>query len=64
MTKALPFTEAIIRRAIAAARKAGIAVNALTIRPDGSVTLHQADPAPGSAPPSQTEIDRWTDIEV
>jgi len=41
MTRAIPFTQATLRRAIAAARKAGLRV--VGIRPDGTVIVE--DPA-------------------
>jgi len=39
MTRALPFTQAAIRRAIQAARKAGLRVKA--IRPDGTIVVDE-----------------------
>lgn len=46
--RALPFTEAKVRRAISAARKAGLRVTG--IRPDGTVLVQESDapivPAP------------------
>jgi len=39
MTRALPFTPAAIRRAIQAARKAGLRVKA--IRPDGTIVVDE-----------------------
>lgn len=49
MTKALPFTELGIERAIRGARRGGIEVEAVTVHADGSVTLHKVAPpvAPG-----------------
>jgi hypothetical protein len=41
MTKALPFTESAVRRAVNAARKAGLQVSAVSIAPDGTVTVFQ-----------------------
>jgi hypothetical protein len=40
MTKRLPFTAATIRRAVNAARSAGLAIVATSIAPDGTVTIH------------------------
>jgi hypothetical protein len=42
MTQPLPFTEAKIARVIRAARKEGVVVGAVTIHPDGSVTVAHA----------------------
>ena len=39
MTKALPFTESAVRRAVNAARKAGSQVSAVSIAADGAVTV-------------------------
>jgi hypothetical protein len=39
MTKALPFTESAVRRAVNAARKVGLQVSAMGIAPDGTVTV-------------------------
>ncbi len=50
MTKALPFTKAGLKRAIAAAREAGMRVTG--IRPDG--TLMVIDDDPTLAPSSPT----------
>ena len=41
MSKALSFTESAVRRAINAARKAGLQVSAISIAPDGTVTVFQ-----------------------
>jgi hypothetical protein len=39
MTKALPFTEAKIQRAIRGARAAGFEVSAFAVRPDGTIFI-------------------------
>jgi hypothetical protein len=41
MTRVLPFTQASLRRAIEAARKAGLRVT--SIRPDGTIIVDQQD---------------------
>ena len=41
MTKSLPFTESTVRRAVNAVRKAGLQVSAVSIAPDGTVTVFQ-----------------------
>ncbi len=43
MTRAVPFTQASMRRAIAAARKEGLRVTG--IRPDGTLVVSDADNA-------------------
>jgi hypothetical protein len=64
VTKPLPFTEAVVRRAIAAARKAGLEVSAVSIAPDGTVTVFQQGIA--SPPPSgeNNAKSKWLDVEV
>jgi hypothetical protein len=62
MTKPLPFTESAIRRAVLAARKAGLEVSAVSVSPDGTVTVYQGlatRPAGGETPHSS----RWLDVE-
>lgn len=50
MTKALPFTEHALKRAIAAARKSGLRITG--IRPDGTLTVEDgADPCLAPAAP-------------
>ena len=46
MTKRLPFTAAHVRRAVTAARAAGLAVSAVSVAPDGTVTVFQGVAAP------------------
>ena len=63
MTAKIPFTQATVRRAIAAARAEGLHV--LCIRPDGSVVVGEnpipigdiLPPAPASV--DQAEYERW-----
>jgi hypothetical protein len=43
MTRALPFTQAAIRRALTAARAAGVEPTGFTIAADGSITVHSGD---------------------
>jgi hypothetical protein len=40
MSRALPFTQASAERAIKAARKQGLNVTGITVRPDGAITIH------------------------
>jgi hypothetical protein len=65
MTKRLPFTEATIRRTIAAARKAGLEVNAVSVAPDGTVTVFQqggiASPSPSD---ENSATSKWLDVET
>lgn len=50
MTAKLPFTELAVRRAIKAARNAGVRVAGVTIAPDGAITVHDADSAVAAPP--------------
>jgi hypothetical protein len=64
MSRSVPFTEASVRRAIAAARKAGLEVVAVSIAPDGTVTIFQQGIA---SPPSSGENfarSKWLDVEA
>jgi hypothetical protein len=65
MTLRLAFTEATIKRAVAAARKAGVEVNAVRIEPDGTVTVFQQGGI--ASPPSPDENpahSKWLDVEA
>jgi hypothetical protein len=68
MTRALPFTQASVRRAVRAARQAGLRVTG--IRPDGTLIVQDGDKAPADvhndAPPGQTgaPASKWEDAEA
>jgi hypothetical protein len=64
MTRALPFTEHSLRRAIVGARKAGLRVTG--IRPDGTLVVQEsADPVAEWVPPLQPDTSsRWGDVEA
>ena len=68
MTTRLPFTQASLRRAIAAARKEGLRI--AEIRPDGTlITISAGENPPielvGSAPKTESEgRSKWQDIEA
>ena len=66
MTKPLPFTESRVRRVIAAVRKEGLPVSAVTVHPDGTITVHHRDAAVASpAPlPQHAGSSEWEDIEA
>lgn len=64
MTRALPFTKASIKRAIAAAEEAGYCVKG--IRPDGTVIV---DNGPSAVPLMPTEgqdkpASKWEDVQA
>jgi hypothetical protein len=64
MTRALPFTESSLRRAIMAARKAGLRVTG--IRPDGTLVLHEAIETVADIVPSDeaSTSSNWEDVEA
>jgi hypothetical protein len=65
MTKPLPFTESRVRRAIAAVRKEGLPVSAVTVHVDGSVTVHQggAGVALPANMPQHDAVSKWADTD-
>ena len=65
MTRALPFTEASLRRAISAARKAGLRVTG--IRPDGTIIVGDDELGEVATLPvgSETRVSsKWEDVEA
>jgi hypothetical protein len=67
MTRALPFTQASLKRAIKAAHKAGLHVTG--IRPDGTLIVSAGDnPAPDIAPAESDDdtamLSRWRDVQA
>lgn len=67
MTRPLPFTEASIRRAVSAARKAGLRV--VGIQPDGTLMVQDgenpANPLSDSPVPLQaSQTSKWEDAEA
>jgi hypothetical protein len=63
MTKPLAFTEASVRRTIAAVRKAGLEVSAVSVTPDGTVTVYQAVAAPPASGQNHANS-KWLDVEA
>jgi hypothetical protein len=66
VTKPLPFTESRVRRVIAAVRKEGLPVSAVTVHPDGTITVHHSDAAvaPQAPLPQHAGSSEWEDIEA
>jgi hypothetical protein len=66
VTKPLPFTESRVRRAIAAVRKEGLPVNAVSIHPDGTITIHHSNMGVAvlGAVPQHAATSEWEDIEA
>ena len=46
MTRRAPFTQASAERAIKAARKVGLRVTGMSIRPDGTISIHTSEDPP------------------
>jgi hypothetical protein len=65
MTKPLPFTESRVRRVIAAVRKEGLSVSAVSIQPDGTITVYQGDGgvALPAGMPQHDAVSKWADTE-
>ena len=66
MTRPLPFTEAAIRRTILAVQKAGVEVGAVSVAPDGTVTVHRAGNSVAPAAPvnHNAPSSEWEDIKA
>jgi hypothetical protein len=65
MTNRLPFTEAMVKRTIAAARKAGLEVNAVSVAPDGTVTVFQQGGIVSPSPSDENSASsKWLDVEA
>jgi hypothetical protein len=63
VTKPLPFTQAILSRAIKAAQKAGLRVTG--IRPDGTLLVQNADqPLEPLRDPTADPPSKWDDVET
>jgi hypothetical protein len=64
MTRPLPFTKACLRRAIEAAREAGLRVTG--IRPDGTLIVNEAtEPVADLAPIDEAvATSRWEDVQA
>lgn len=62
MTARLPFTAAAVRRAVAGAQLAGLPVKAISVAPDGTITVHQEMVAPPVVP-RQTVTPEFEEFE-
>jgi hypothetical protein len=67
VTRALPFTQASLRRAIGAARKSGLRVTG--IRPDGTLIVNDVDNPSPEVAPAESNVDtaalsRWGDVQA
>jgi hypothetical protein len=57
VTKRLNFTAAFVTRAVEGARRGGLIVSAVTVHPDGSVTVYGGAGAPTPTVPAQDDFD-------
>jgi hypothetical protein len=64
VTTRLPFTESAVRRAINAARKAGLPIVATEVAPDGTVRIIHEGLAPTVRPINHTPASKWMDVET
>lgn len=66
MTKRLPFTKAKVRRAVDGARKAGLRVTGVSVAPDGTITVHDAEApvAPAENPPQDGASSEFEDFRA
>jgi len=63
MTKAVTFTKAQVRRAVAGAESAGLKVRRVTINPDGSIAVDAGDnPAVPVDQPRKALAASWDDV--
>ena len=61
MTRALPFTQAQVRRAVKAAESAGLRVRSITVKPDGSIVVDSGENALPAMDTSKITLASWDD---
>lgn len=65
MTKPLRFTQASVKRAVDGARKAGLRVGCVAVKPDGTILVHDSgDSAPPSLDTANAPRSKWEDAEA
>ena len=63
MSRAIPFTQAQVRRAVKAAESAGLRVKRVTIQTDGSITVDAGDNAPAAVDSRDSALAAsWDDV--
>jgi hypothetical protein len=62
LTKRLPFTQASLKRAILAAREAGLRITG--IRPDGTLLVEDASLAADRERQNTPQDDPWKDVQA
>jgi hypothetical protein len=61
--RAIPFTQAKVRRAVKGAQSAGLLVRRVTVNPDGSITLDSMDGAHPAIDNRETALaTSWDDV--
>lgn len=65
MTRPLGFTQASVRRAVHGARKAGLRVGCVAVKPDGTILVHDTgESAPPPLDTKDTPRSKWEDAEA
>jgi hypothetical protein len=65
MTKPLGFTQASVKRAVDGARKAGLRVGCVAVKPDGTIQVHDTgESAPPPLDSSAAPRSKWEDAEA
>jgi hypothetical protein len=64
VSKALPFTQARVRRAVKAAESAGLRVRRVTVKPDGSIEVASGgdNERPAVDSPAMATAASWDDV--
>jgi hypothetical protein len=63
VSKALPFTQARVRRAVKAAESAGLLVRRVTVKPDGSIAVDSGENEPPAMDsPATATAASWDDV--
>lgn len=62
MTRAVTFTKAQVRRAVKAAESAGLRVNRVTVKPDGSIMVDSGEARPDPIGRQGALATSWDDV--
>jgi hypothetical protein len=63
MSRALPFTQARIRRAVKGAKSAGMQVRRITVSPNGAITMDSVDGGQGTVDNQEAALaTSWDDV--
>lgn len=61
MTRRVTFTQAQVRRAVAAAESAGLKVKRVVVKPDGSIVVDSGEPGGKSVDSQNQALASWED---